>query len=140
MTVEEKIYFSMIGVFILMLVGLSLAGCNKVEPKDPIIVEPPPPPGEKIKYSYLEAAIFAPKCATCHGGIHTFGNFSVASHADVVKAVFPGNPDASTLCKVLRNHRMPPSKPLDPERIDEVCKWIQEGAQPSFSFLHLLYW
>jgi mono/diheme cytochrome c family protein len=84
------------------------------------------------------AAILQAKCVRCHGGTSIKGGLSLASAAamdqggDSGPAIEPGKPDESLLIEKLIGDvpEMPRGgKPLAPEEIATLRRWIEEGAK-----------
>lgn len=83
--------------------------------------------------------LFRERCVSCHGQIAQKGGLRLDAAALAVKggkhgaAVTPGSSDKSELIKRLismdEEHRMPQeAKPLPPDKIDLVRRWIDAGA------------
>ncbi len=82
--------------------------------------------------------LLAENCFECHGsrksenGLRLDGLESLLRGGDRGAAVVPGDVDASLLIKAVRRHdpdlEMPPDNPLKPGQIDELARWIADGA------------
>jgi hypothetical protein len=104
--------------------------------------------GEVPTFGELHERVFMPSCvfAACHKGAAPAGMMSLepgAAHASLVGAeafgepgrirVVAGDPDASYLMDKLTAESvaaglMPPTEPLDDERLELVRAWIEAGA------------
>lgn len=96
---------------------------------------------EKIDYSRQIKPLFARKCFQCHGaaeqeaGLRLDQQESATSPLDSDEiAIVPGKPLESELLARIETDdedlRMPPEgKPLSPEEIETVKKWIAQGAE-----------
>ena len=92
-----------------------------------------------MSYSRAIAPIFALHCNACHGDA---GGLSTRTYPDLMKGgnlgllVVPGDPERSLLVHFVEGrrgeaHRMPlGGRPLRPEQIAALRRWISEGAQP----------
>jgi hypothetical protein len=83
------------------------------------------------------APVLEQRCVHCHSGATPKGSLSLATAVDVLKggdsgpAVVPGKPDESALLEMIEGERpqMPKKeKPLAPEEIAVIRRWIAEGA------------
>ncbi len=84
--------------------------------------------------------IFDKRCGTCHGK-RPKGNFSVLTYEAVMSsgdhapAIIPGDAANSLLVLMLKGVKteagglMPPSRPLKPDQIALIERWINQGAQ-----------
>ena len=82
--------------------------------------------------------ILAGKCFRCHGGDRVSAALRVDSRESLLKggesgpALSPGDAEASLLVKAVRRDEdvsaMPPDKPLRPDEVDALAKWIAAGA------------
>jgi hypothetical protein len=119
-----------------VLVALGLGACD--DGGD----EPPP------SFTEVNERVFQPGCvfSSCHQGASAAGDMSLegSPHARIVDVpsmqmpslprVAPGDPDGSYMVEKLEQDmpamgtRMPPTAPLDQERIDLVRAWIEAGA------------
>jgi menaquinol-cytochrome c reductase cytochrome b/c subunit len=84
--------------------------------------------------------LFDKRCSSCHGQ-RPKGNFSVADYNSVMTSgdhapvIVAGDAANSILAKMLNGvktdagGRMPPSRPLKPDQIKLVERWIDQGAQ-----------
>jgi hypothetical protein len=76
------------------------------------------------------------RCVKCHGDQKQEGNLRLdtrdhlLSGGDSGQAVVPGDASASTLVAAIRHEsfEMPPDGQLDPESIDAIARWIDQGA------------
>lgn len=88
--------------------------------------------------------ILTKNCTTCHGGVKMAGGVSYLYREDTLgkgesgkTIVVPGDPEASEMIRRILtddpDDRMPPPdhhpKPLPPEEIEILTKWIAEGAE-----------
>ena len=87
-------------------------------------------------FTSLQAKVFTPKCASCHSGPNAPHGVLCSSYEHMMSnAIFPplivpGNPEASSLYKVLRDGSMPKdSKPLPKHVVDAVYSWIKNGSK-----------
>jgi mono/diheme cytochrome c family protein len=82
--------------------------------------------------------IFRTHCLECHGGEKTYGKVKILDHEGLVnvrKVVVPKKADDSDLMRVVATDdevRMPPPPRdrLSPAEIDEIRRWIADGAPP----------
>ncbi len=84
--------------------------------------------------------VFAKRCFMCHGPNETEGGLSLSTREGALselesgeRAVVPGDVEKSVLLERIRGEgdgdRMPPEgKPLTPEEIESIEKWILDGA------------
>ena len=98
----------------------------------PFFQAPPP-----VSYHQQVAPVLALYCHGCHGSA---GGLSTRSHAELMRGgnmgrvVKPGDPGGSLLVHFIEGrrgeaHRMPlGSRPLAPEQIAVIRRWIAEGA------------
>jgi serine/threonine-protein kinase len=83
--------------------------------------------------------IFRARCLECHGGEKTFAKVKILDRENLVgerKVITPGKPEDSDILHLITagdESRMPPPPrdPLPADEIDEIRKWIAEGA-PAF--------
>ncbi len=95
--------------------------------------EDPPDPAGEVR------AVFAAKCATCHGPLlaRPKGRFGYVLDLGRVagnpEMVVPGKPDESELWELIRRGEMPPEDapagPLTAEEKEAVRSWIEAGAR-----------
>ncbi|MEI6049133.1 MAG: c-type cytochrome domain-containing protein [Bacteroidota bacterium] len=77
--------------------------------------------------------IFQNNCAIsgCHDGGRE-SRMALDNYTDISRSVVPGNPDASSLYKVIiatwGESKMPPSQPLSLENRTIIRIWIEQGA------------
>jgi len=122
----------------------SIGGGGNPPPPPP----PPPPPGASFgpNFSEIQAGLFTPDCASCHGGANPSASLNLAagsSYANLVgiastqdagiQRVNAGNPDMSYLIAKLEGTAatgdvMPPSGMIAQADIDMVRQWITAGA------------
>ena len=123
-------------------------GDNTPPPDPPPPPPPPPPPGASFgpNFSEIQAGLFTPTCASCHGGGNPSAGLNLEagnSYANLVgiassqepgtQRVNAGNPDASYLVQKLEGTAasggvMPPSGAIPQADIDVVRQWISAGA------------
>jgi len=85
-----------------------------------------PPP--LVEYSFLNSAVFQPKCARCHN--IGFGGFFTTSYETVIQKTVNGNPEASPVYTQVASGEMPPgNERLSDEEIKWVYDWIRGGLQ-----------
>jgi hypothetical protein len=138
---------------LILALALPLAGCTN---DGPLLFEKPPPAGPIVSFSADVQPVFTLNCASlfCHGSFHsqdlwlepghafepTFGLVGVPSEqAPAVLRVHPGDSAASYLIHKLQGTQrqvggsgtpMPQGSPLlDPQTIDTIKRWIDDGAQ-----------
>ena len=79
------------------------------------------------------------KCAGCHGGVKKTAGLSVLSRDLILAetdygdpAVVVGDSEESELVRLISSddpdERMPPEEPLEPEEIEAIRRWIDEGV------------
>jgi hypothetical protein len=130
-------------VGVLAFTGIPLAGCDDGEPVDP---GPPPTLAE------VQAEVFTKSCVftACHKGGAPAGKLSLEpgeAFANLVNTpviglgaegrtrVVPSDVDASYIMEKLTSgaptfgDQMPPTLPLEADRLDMVRRWIADGAQ-----------
>jgi cytochrome b subunit of formate dehydrogenase/mono/diheme cytochrome c family protein len=81
------------------------------------------PAGAPTTWDAGFGALFADKCAGCHG---TMGGYSVETYDDALKAIQPGDPDASKLVEVQKAGGHPGQ--FDEAELKSVIDWITAGA------------
>lgn len=101
-------------------------------------IEPKMPTGkETVSFGLHVAPVILENCAQCHITNNPRGNFSMADFRRLLAGgdggppIQPGNSAASELIKRLRGDGaevMPPRGKLDDKIIDQIAKWIDEGA------------
>jgi hypothetical protein len=96
---------------------------------------------EKIDYNTQVKPILNKNCIACHGGVKKKAGFSVLFRSEALDttesgkpAIIPGDAANSEFIKRLThtdpNERMPyKEKPLKPEEIEILTKWVNQGAQ-----------
>ena len=106
----------------------------------PGAVVPPPPPADpgpaQPTYEWLSKAVFARKCASCHGVPYKVGNVDFTSYATLMassgfsnKAVIPANPEASGIYHETSLGHMPPERKLVSDAdLTLLQQWIADGA------------
>lgn len=90
-----------------------------VDPKDPT------KPVVVLTFKGINNGVIQPQCLSCHTG----GNRDLSSYDSVMRYVVAGKPEVSKLCEVVQNKTMPLGKSMDQKLIDDVCKWITQGAK-----------
>ena len=92
--------------------------------------------------------IFAAQCQVCHGEKQQMGGLDLSRRAGLNRAsgaepvVVPGNPEASSLIRVLRHEskiKMPPTGKLSDGEIADLTEWVRMGApwpEPKVSQRH----
>lgn len=95
---------------------------------------------ETVSFSQHVKPIFDKRCLSCHGR-RTKGGYSVATYEETMNSgdnppvIIPGDAANSILAQMLRGietpagGQMPPSRPLPPQQIELIEKWINQGAQ-----------
>ncbi|WP_035958838.1 DUF1553 domain-containing protein [Bryobacter aggregatus] len=89
-------------------------------------------------YTQTVRPLLAKNCLGCHNAKLQQGGFDLSSHAALMKGsdngpvVVPGDPDRSTLLKLI-SHTEQPAMPfqaakLPDEAIAQIARWIREGA------------
>jgi cytochrome b subunit of formate dehydrogenase/mono/diheme cytochrome c family protein len=68
------------------------------------------------------AAVFDDRCARCHGSL---GGYNAESYAEAIKAIVPGDADASPLVKSQKGAH--PGK-FQPDELELIISWINAGA------------
>ena len=77
--------------------------------------------------------LLSKRCYSCHTATQTAG-LRLDSRQALLKggnsgpAIVPGSPETSLLVKAIRQHKMPPGSPLDPQQISAIETWVREGA------------
>ncbi len=126
------------------LLLLTLAGCA------PSL--PPVPPGEVVSYSRDVEPLIIKRCVGCHAGSEAKAGLVLepgrgcgdlvgrpSTQAPDVPLVVPGDPGASYLWRKLEGTTavgkgMPRGmlgfRPLPPEELTRIRRWIEEGARP----------
>jgi len=123
----------------------SVGGTGTTPPDPP---DPPDPPTTSFgpNFSEIQAGLFTPTCASCHGGANPSAGLSLAagsSYANLVgiassqdpgiQRVNAGDANASYLIQKLEGTAasggiMPPSGMIEQADIDVVRQWITAGA------------
>lgn len=69
-------------------------------------------------------------CAGCHTGPAAKDGIDLSSYQSVMasRTVRAGNPESSRLMRVLRSGKMPPAGPLPQGDLNQLAKWITDGA------------
>jgi len=67
---------------------------------------------------------------SCHSGPGAKKGVDLADYNAVKRQVTVGNADASRLVRIIRRGQMPPSGPLPKSEIDQLAKWVNDGANP----------
>jgi menaquinol-cytochrome c reductase cytochrome b/c subunit len=95
---------------------------------------------ENPSFSTDVKPILDKRCSTCHGN-RPKGNFSIADYNSVMTSgdnapvIIAGDAANSTLAQMLNGEKtdaggqMPPSRPLRPDQIGLIERWINQGAQ-----------
>jgi mono/diheme cytochrome c family protein len=95
---------------------------------------------ESPSFSQHVKPILDKRCASCHSK-RKKGNYSVVDHESVMNTgdhapvIIAGDAGGSILAQMLRGFetpaggQMPPSRPLKPEQIELIERWINQGAQ-----------
>ena len=85
-----------------------------------------------VSYSRQIQPIFNENCVRCHGGI---ANLWLTSYEEMLlgalngPVVYSGDPDNSPLYTYVRQGLMPvDTGPLEPDQIESIRRWIEEGA------------
>lgn len=84
--------------------------------------------------------VLASSCIECHGPKKASGGLRLDSREGIFKggdsgpALAPGNLDASLLVRAIRrdidaDFKMPPEKPLPKQAVEDLSRWIAEGAK-----------
>lgn len=86
-------------------------------------------------YISLRAAVFEPKCATCHSGPSSPHGIDLSSYDNIVRSaafpplVVPREPQSSSLYASITSGAMPKGLRKLPEReIQVIAEWIRLGA------------
>lgn len=118
--------------FIVFFVG-GLFGCTFKEYKNQ---DAPETLSVQSNFSSLQAKIFTKKCISCHSGPTAPHSVVCTSYDEMMSSkifppfIVPGNPEASSLYKVVRDGSMPKdSKPLSNYEIQAIYEWIKNGAK-----------
>lgn len=86
----------------------------------------PAPVEVKPTYSWLRRNVFY-LCDYCHVSVP---GVNFMRHADALKQVVPGQPEASKLYQMVFTHRMPPGRGgLHRDEIVAIYEWIKQGAK-----------
>jgi mono/diheme cytochrome c family protein len=95
---------------------------------------------ETVSFTQHVKPIFDKRCLSCHGR-RTKGGYSVATYDETMNSgdnapvIIAGDAANSILAQMLRGietpagGQMPPSRPLPPQQIELIEKWINQGAQ-----------
>ena len=99
----------------------------------------------EVEFNRVIRPILSENCFHCHGpsesgreaGLRLDQSSSAVAVRDGKRAIVPGEPDLSELIHRVTstdpNVRMPPPEskipPLEPAQVDELRRWIQQGAQ-----------
>jgi mono/diheme cytochrome c family protein len=120
---------------VVLVVLLSLG--RAPEAAEPEKAAPPSPEAMRFFESKVRP-LLVENCYKCHGPDKQKGELRVDSRTALLEggdqgpAIVPGQPDKSLLVKAVRHEsadlKMPPSKKLTREQIDDLAKWVQMGA------------
>ncbi len=93
---------------------------------------------ETVSFGLHVAPVLLENCGDCHIARNPRGNFSMASFQNFLRGgdggtpIKPGKSGQSEIIKRLRGEEaelMPPTGKLDDKIIDQIAKWIDEGAK-----------
>jgi Protein of unknown function (DUF1549)/Planctomycete cytochrome C/Concanavalin A-like lectin/glucanases superfamily len=105
------------------LVFLSLAGLVRAGDRE-----------AKVAFFHDQVRPILQRCVRCHGGGRTSAGLNLTTRARALQggdsgpALVPGKADRSLLFDKVSSKKMPPKKPLTPQEISLVRKWIDDGA------------
>ncbi|WP_158265490.1 PSD1 and planctomycete cytochrome C domain-containing protein [Blastopirellula marina] len=114
------------------MIGLSLVSTSRGEEK--------PPVHASEKYDYFETSVrplLIAACGNCHGekkqhaGLRTDSLTGLLDGGDSGAAIVPGDVEGSLLIASVRrtgDYKMPPDKPLTPEQVAILERWVEMGA------------
>jgi hypothetical protein len=120
-----------IGQMLVLLVSLSMASARADDSK--------PPTDEQARFFETKIRpVLVDNCLKCHGPEKPKANLRLDSRASALAggdqgaAVVPGKPDESLLITAVQGDddvlKMPPSRKLPPEQVDDLTRWVQMGA------------
>ncbi|MCH2148934.1 MAG: hypothetical protein MK095_05820, partial [Phycisphaerales bacterium] len=91
--------------------------------------------GEAVDFNQHVRPILAANCFLCHGPDPSSrkADLRLDLREDAMRALAPGNPDASELIRRITAHgadRMPPEErePLSEMEVDVLRRWIEQGV------------
>jgi hypothetical protein len=84
--------------------------------------------GEKIDFQKQIAPLFREQCLNCHSGSKPKGALDLTQAKNLPEVITPGKSEKSRLFEVVLEGKMPPKKPLNPEQIALLKRWIDSGA------------
>jgi mono/diheme cytochrome c family protein len=98
--------------------------------------------GEIPDYEIHVYPILKRRCISCHREGKEKGNYIMTTYDDVMTGgdnapnVIGGDPSGSNLIRMINREEieaggpMPPTRPLRPEQIDVITRWVEAGALP----------
>jgi mono/diheme cytochrome c family protein len=98
--------------------------------------------GEIPDYEIHVYPILKRRCTSCHREGKEKGNYIMTTYDDVMTGgdnapnVIGGDPSGSNLIRMINREEieaggpMPPTRPLRPEQIDVITRWVEAGALP----------
>jgi mono/diheme cytochrome c family protein len=98
----------------------------------------PAPASAQVDFQRDVQPIFREHCVSCHGPDRQMSGLRLDRRADAMRGGFqsdigPGSADGSRLyhrvVDTVFGPRMPPAGPLNPEQIETIKTWIDEGAE-----------
>ncbi len=86
---------------------------------------------EVKSFAALQTTFVQAQCATCHGGTSPAAGIDLSNYESLMAsgAVKKGNSAVSSFYTSISSNRMPPGKELSPEIIEDVRRWIEDGAK-----------
>lgn len=82
-----------------------------------------------VRFADVSSMILVPRCLNCHGPTRAAGGYSVATYAQVMRAVTAGNAGQSSLYVEVQSDSMPDSgAPLTNAQKTMIQTWINQGA------------
>lgn len=82
-------------------------------------------------FNDINEKVIKPKCLFCHSTFSPGGGLDLTDFDSMMESgsIVPGDPDASSFYTSLVDGSMPPAKPLDPQYIQAIAQWIEDGAR-----------
>ena len=74
------------------------------------------------------APLLSRRCLDCHRGATPEGGLDLSRRSEAMEAIAPGKANASALWRRVRDHKMPPGKPLPADEKAILRAWIARGA------------
>ncbi|HEX3152639.1 MAG TPA: DUF1549 domain-containing protein [Gemmataceae bacterium] len=90
---------------------------------------------EPVSFERQIAPLLEKHCLTCHSGSRAKGGLDLTSRESLAAGgsngpvVVPSKAGESPMIRLVTEKKMPPKMPLDPDSVDLLRQWIDEGAK-----------